>query len=62
MSLIAVVYGDWRPSPAGTRSHYGHGPVALCGSPRTVNDSKVVRDRCTKCLKIKWQRRGQYIS
>lgn len=62
MTLIAVVYGDWRPSHNGTKNHYGHGPVALCGSPRTTHDFKTVRDKCAKCLKSKKARRGEIIS
>src|SRR6187401_393680 len=45
MTLIAVVYGDWRPSFGGARAHYGHGPVALCGSRRNFTDSRIPRDK-----------------
>jgi hypothetical protein len=62
MTLIAVVYGDWRPSFGGTRAHYGHGPVALCGSRRNFTDSRIPRDKCARCLKLKQLKKGQVIS
>lgn len=44
--------GDWRPSTTGAFYHYGYGPVALCGSPRMVNDSQLPKTKCLRCVRI----------
>lgn len=62
MTMMAVVFGDWRPSPSGVRAHYGHGAVSLCGSPRNFTDSKTPLDKCERCVKLKRLKKGQVIS
>jgi len=52
MILKSIPFGDWRPSPTGSFYHYGSGPVALCGSPRTVNDSAFPKSKCLRCVRI----------
>lgn len=61
MTLMAVVFGDWRPSPAGARAHYGHGAVSLCGSPRNLTDMAMPFGKCERCTKLKRLRKGQVI-
>lgn len=61
MTLIAVVYGDWRPSVFGVRSHYGHGSRALCGAARRLHDGVQLRDKCATCVKLKKMKKGQFI-
>jgi hypothetical protein len=50
--MTSVKYGDWRASITGFKYHYGHGPVAVCGTPRRTYDSRLPLDKCAACVKI----------
>ena len=62
MTMMAVVFGDWRPSLSGARAHYGHGAVSLCGTPRNFTDRKTPLGKCLRCVRLKRLKKGEVIS